>query len=53
METDLLPLFIEVVIDPAIRNSHHDNKDPEKDNADQELIDGPHGHCGRFQIAAK
>ena len=50
---NLLPLFVEVIVDPPISDCHHDNQNPEKNNADQKLIDGPHGHCCRFQIAAK
>ena len=50
---NLLPLFVEVIVDPAISDCHHDNQNSEKNNADQKLIDGPHGHCCRFQIAAK
>ena len=50
---NLLPLLVEVIVDPPISDCHHDNQNPEKNNADQKLIDGPHGHCCRFQIAAK
>ena len=41
-----LPLLVEVVVDPAVCDGHHDDEDPEEDDADQELVDSPHGNSG-------
>ena len=38
-----LPLRVKVVIDLLVSDGHHDDEDPEEDDADQELVDDPHG----------
>ena len=42
----LLPLGIQIVINLLVSYRHHHNQNPEKNNADQELVDDPHGNLG-------
>ena len=49
-EKNLLPLSIQVVIDFLVSDGHHDNEDPEKNHADEELVNYPHGNHGRLQV---
>ena len=40
----IFPLSIEVSQDFVVRDSEHDDEDPEEDHADQKLVHHPHWH---------
>ena len=50
VEPCVLPLGVQVLIDLVVGDRHHDDEDPQQDDADQELVDDPHRHHRRLQI---
>jgi hypothetical protein len=48
---NLLPLVFQIVVDLSVSDGHHDDQDSKENHADQELVEGPHGNGGRFQVA--
>ena len=50
---NLLPMFVQIIIDFSVRNSQHDNEDSEKHHRDKELVDCPHRDCSRLQVTEK
>ena len=50
---NLLPMFVQIIIDFSVRNSQHDNEDSEKHHRDKKLVDCPHRDCSRLQVTEK
>ena len=48
--SNLLPLGVKIIIYFSISDGHHDNQDPEKDHADQELVHHPHRNNCSLQV---
>ncbi len=48
---NLLPLVFQIIVDLSVGDGHHDDQDSKENDADQELVEGPHGNGGRFQVA--
>jgi hypothetical protein len=47
---DILPLVFQIVVDFPVGDGHHDDEDPEEDDADQELVNGPHRDGRGLQV---
>lgn len=48
--SNLLPLGVKIIIYFSISDGHHDNQDPEKNHADQELVHHPHRNDCSLQV---
>ena len=50
---NLLPMFVQIIIDFSVRNCQHDDEDSEKHHRDKKLVDCPHRDCSRLQVTEK